>query len=198
VAGLLLADHHGQLQFMAASDEQPSHVELFQLQAADGPCHECFARGTPVVADDLRTESARWPRSTPAALAAGFHSVHAFPLRLRRQVIGALGLFSNGTGILHHNDAEIVQALTDVATIGLLQERAIHRGEILAEQLQGALSSRVSIEQAKGVISQTFGISVQDSFELMRTYCRHHRLHLRDFAAGVVQDPAQAAVLRQP
>lgn len=149
-AGLLLADPHGQLQFMAASDERTELLELFQVQSHEGPCQDCFREAVPVVNADLRDAVDRWPQFAPRAVAAGFRSVHAFPMRLRQDVIGALNLFGTDVGRMEVEDVRTVQALADVATIGLLQERAVRRGEVLTEQLQGALSSRVIIEQAKG------------------------------------------------
>jgi GAF domain-containing protein len=189
-AGLLLADEHGQLQFMAASDERTELLELFQVQAHQGPCQDCFRQGVPVVNADLRDADGRWPLFAPRAVAAGFRSVHAFPLRLRSRVIGALNLFGTDPGGLEPGDVRVVQALADVATIGLLQERAVRQSEILTEQLQAALNSRVIIEQAKGALAQIHGISADDAFELLRRYCRAHNLRLSLVAAALVTDPS--------
>ena len=188
-AGLLLADPHRTLQFMAASDERAEVLELFQVQSHEGPCQDCFREGVAVVNADLSTAQDRWPNFAPRAVAAGFASVHAFPLRLRREVIGALNLFGSTVGEMHPADARTVQALADVATIGLLQERAVRRGEVLSEQLQGALNSRIVIEQAKGALAQMHQCSVDEAFELLRRYCRTHRLGLSEVARGVVTDP---------
>ena len=188
-AGILLADHHGRLQLMASTDERTKMLELFQVQAEEGPCQDSFTQGKVVQAADL-SKIDRWPKFAPRATAAGFNSVHAFPLRLRRQVIGALNLFSGTTGHMAESDLRIVQALADIATIGLLQERAIRRGELVTEQLQGALNSRVSIEQAKGALAQIHGISPDDAFELMRSYSRSHRRHLSEVAAQVTAEPS--------
>src|SRR5512140_3155938 len=113
-AGLLLADEHGHLQFMAASEERSHLLELFQVQSVEGPCQDCYERGTPVVNADLTTAVDRWPQFAPRALALGFRSVHAFPLRLRDQVIGALNLFGTEEGDFEPGDIRIVQALADV------------------------------------------------------------------------------------
>ncbi|MDP1878695.1 MAG: GAF and ANTAR domain-containing protein [Actinomycetota bacterium] len=187
--GLLLADPQGELQFMAASDERSELLELFQVQSNEGPCQDCFRQAAPVINADLREASARWPLFAPRAVAAGFRSVHAFPMRLRDEVIGALNLFGTEAGRMEPADVLTVQALADVATIGLLQERAVHRGEILTEQLQGALSSRVIIEQAKGAIAQMRGCSVDEAFTLLRGHCRNHNLRLSTVAHAVVTDP---------
>ncbi|MFG2037882.1 GAF and ANTAR domain-containing protein [Dactylosporangium sp. NPDC048998] len=186
--GLLLADEKGRLQFMAASDETTALLELLQLQWRDGPCLDAFRGAEPVVNADLRTASARWPRFAPYATAAGFRSVHAFPLRLRNAVIGAMGVFGNGGANLDDADVQIVQALADVAAIGLLQERAIRHGEVLTEQLQGALNNRIVIEQAKGAVAQAYHISVDAAFELIRAYARRTHRRLSDVALRVATD----------
>jgi transcriptional regulator with GAF, ATPase, and Fis domain len=188
-AGLLLADDRGRLQLMAASDDRARMVELFQVQAVEGPCQDCFREGRPVVNADLASAGDRWPRFAPRAVEAGFLSVHAFPLRLRRQVIGALNLFGTHLGEMEPADARVVQALADVATIGLLQERAIAQGELLSEQLQSALDSRVVIEQAKGALAQIHDCSPQEAFELLRSWSRRHQRKLGEVAAGVLGNP---------
>jgi GAF domain-containing protein len=195
--GLLLADGHGQLQFMAASDERTRLLELFQLQHHEGPCLDAFQTGTAVVNADLRRATPRWPVFAPRAARLGFRSVHAIPLRLRSRVIGAMNLIGTDTGGLEPDDVAIVQALADVATIGLLQEQAIHRAEILTEQLQGALNSRVVIEQAKGALARTHCIDVDAAFTLLRTYTRNHNRKLAEVAHTVLTDPGSVPELAQ-
>ena len=155
-AGMLLADGQGRLQLMAASDERARMLELFQVQAVEAPARTAFG-GTPVVHADLATAAPAGRVSRRARSTAGFHSVHAFPLRLRSEVLGALNLFGSRDRRPRSRRPQVVQALADVATIGLLQERAIRRGEVLTEQLQTALNSRVVIEQAKGALAQIHG-----------------------------------------
>ncbi|GAA4729266.1 GAF and ANTAR domain-containing protein [Nocardioides endophyticus] len=188
-AGILIADHHGRLRLMAATDERAETVELFQVQTEEGPCQDCFRQGSPVIDVDLAESGDVWPNFAPRAVAAGFRSVHAFPLRLRGTVIGALNLFGTQTGSMTPADVRIVQALADVATIGLLQERAISRGEVLTEQLQAALNHRVVIEQAKGVLAQVHAVGVDDAFDLLRSYARSHRRGLSEVARAVLEDP---------
>lgn len=195
-AGLLLVDAGGVLQFMAASDEQAQLLELFQVQAVEGPCQDCFRTGSPITVADLREAGDRWPRFAPRAVEAGFRSVHAFPMRLRREVIGALNLFGTLPAQMDPSDIPVVQALADVATIGVLQERAVRRGEAVSEQLQAALQSRIVIEQAKGAIAQVFGVSVDEAFKILRTYCRSNSLRLGAVALSVVTDPATLTKLR--
>src|SRR4051794_9445126 len=91
--GLMLADQRGRLEFMAGSDENVRLVELFQLQNQEGPCLDAYRTGRQVINVDMRDAADRWPRFAARAAEAGFLSVHAFPLRLREQVIGALNVF---------------------------------------------------------------------------------------------------------
>jgi len=197
-AGLLLADQRGRLQLMAASDERTSMLELYQLQTHEGPCLDCFTQGVAVIGADLEKATERWPQFAPHAVKAGFRSVHAFPMRLRDEVIGALNLFSNRSGDMDPADARVVQALADVATIGLLQERTVRRGEVVTEQLEGALKSRVVIEQAKGALAQIWSCSTDEAFEMLRRYARARRLTLSDVAYKVTTHPQTIPELIAP
>ena len=185
-AGLLLADQNDTLHYMAASSEGARHLELFQLQHAEGPCLDCFRTREPLITTDLNQEIQRWPEFAPRGIEAGVHSVHAFPMRLRDRVIGALNVFGDEPLPLGPADIKVVQAMADVATIAILQERAIASAELLTEQLQGALNSRIVIEQAKGVISRDHGVSVDEAFSALRTHARNNHLRLVDLAHDVV------------
>ncbi len=184
--GLLLADQQGALRFMSASNKTGEMLELFQLQHAEGPCMDCYNTGEPVVNADLAGASDHWPQFAPAAEQAGLRSVHAFPLRLRSQRLGALNLFSRHDALFEPHDVSIVQALADIATIAIIQERSISRAEMLSDQLQGALDSRVVIEQAKGALAQLEGSTPDEAFQLMRSQARSTRRRLLDVAHDVL------------
>lgn len=199
VVGLVLADQQGQLQFMAASQEDAKLLELFQLQNDEGPCLDAYRTSVAVVNTNLGGSQSRWPRFAPHATAAGFRSVHAFPLRLRAQAIGALNVFgADEQTRLADADVPIIQALADVATIALLQERAITRGGVLTEQLQAALNSRIVIEQAKGAIAQAHGVTVDQAFAVIRAYSRSRNRRLGEVAHAIVTDLASIPDLRRP
>ena len=185
-AGLVLSDQRGSLQVRATTDERARLVELFQLQADEGPCLDAYRSGQLVAVPDLTTAIERWPNFSAAALGEGYAAVHAVPMRLRTDIIGALNLFSTQTGELTGQDAHVAQALADVATIGILQERAIQRSETVVEQLEGALHSRVIIEQAKGVLAERGGIDVDDAFRRLRQHARSTSGRLSDIARDVV------------
>jgi transcriptional regulator with GAF, ATPase, and Fis domain len=190
-AGVVLADPRGELRVAAASSEAAGLVELFQIQNDQGPCLDCFRTGQRVSAADLTEPAQRWPRFAAAAIQAGFHTVEALPMRLRDQVIGALNLFRAAPGPFEAADVRIGQALADVATIGLLQERHLRRSETVAEQLQAALNSRVIIEQAKGKLAERLTIDMDEAFRLLRDYARNTNQRLTDVARRFV-DSASA------
>ena len=188
-AGVVLADPRGALRVAAASSEVAELIELFQIQNDQGPCLDCFRTGHPVTAADLTGQPQRWPRFAAAATRAGFGAVDALPMRLRDQVVGALNLFSTSATLLGPADLRIGQALADVATIGLLQERNVRRAETLAEQLQSALNSRVIIEQAKGKLAERTGLGMDQAFTLLRERARSTNQRLTDVARYVVESP---------
>jgi transcriptional regulator with GAF, ATPase, and Fis domain len=194
-AGIMLIDQRGHLHAAAASTESARLVELFELQSDAGPCVDCCRTGSPVVNADLQANAERWPRFAEAARESGFVAVHALPLRLRQTVIGALNLFSAGSRELTEDDVRVGQGLADVATIGILAQRGLHQAELLAEQLQSALNSRIVIEQAKGVLAERRQISVDEAFTLLREHARRHNLRLSDVAREVAEGSVAASEL---
>ena len=186
-AGLLLADGRGLLHVVAASSERTRLLEVHQLQRAEGPCRDCFLTGTPVSVPDLQALESRWPSFVPAACALGFASVHALPMRLRDNRLGALGLFGTNVGVLAPDDLALGQALADVASVALVQERAASDSSTVNQQLQTALTSRVLLEQAKGVLAQLGDLDRAGAFTVLRRYARDRNLRLSEVAAAVVE-----------
>jgi len=193
-AGVVLLDERGALRVMASSDERAHTLELFEVQNKEGPCQDCIRTKEPVVNEPLHDEGNRWPAFSQEARAAEFRFAHALPMRLRDQVIGALNLFSDEESLLAETELVIAQALADVATIGVLQTRAMEERRVLAEQLQSALSSRVIIEQAKGMIAQHAGVDLDTAFAYLRGYARSHSEYLSEVARALIDGalPADA------
>ncbi len=189
-AGVVLSDQKGGLSMAAASSERARLIELFAVQTNDGPCLDCVRTGAPVSSTDLGVEDGRWPRFAPAARAAGFAVTHAVPMRLRRTVIGAVNLLDTRSNGVDADSVRLGQALADVATIGMLQQRTIHDGGVVVEQLHTALNSRVVIEQAKGVLSSHGRVDMQQAFTALRGYARSHNLRLSDLARTVADGTA--------
>lgn len=185
-AGLLLADGDGSLKVAVTSSERARLLELYQLQSAEGPCLDCYRDGVQISAENLSEASDRWPRFAPAAVASGYTSVHAVPMRVRREIIGVMNLFGTDDG--QEVDSEhlpIAQALTDVATIALMQGQLVRRRETLAQQLQTALDTRVNIEQAKGLVAGRLHTGMDEAFELIRAFARRNNRRLADVSTAL-------------
>jgi transcriptional regulator with GAF, ATPase, and Fis domain len=190
-AGVLLADQRGGVRMAAASSEKAELLELFVADTKGGPCVESVLTGEAVVSADLSAESGRWPRYAAAAELCGFRAVHALPMRLRRDVIGALSLLETEPDGVDAVSAQLGQALADVATIGILQQRSIDHAEMVTEQLQTALASRVILEQAKGMLAARSGrLTPEQAFAALRGYARAHHHRLADLARAVIDGTA--------
>ena len=196
-AGLLLTDQRESLQVVSASSEQAHLIELFQLQSQQGPCLDCFRSSQVIRAGDLSTEL-RWPQFSARARDHGFAAVHALPMRLRGQTIGALNLFHRTPLVMSDADINVGQALADVATIAILSDRNTRERELLTEQLQAALTSRVVIEQAKGILAERGGIGLDEAFARLRQHARGTNQRLSELARGVVTGTYDTATLLRP
>ena len=187
-AGLLLADPLERLHLLAATSEKTRDLELFQLQADEGPCVDCYASGLPVSVADLAAASPRWPRFVPAAVDAGFASVHAVPMRAAGTVLGALGLFGTHSGELNDADLLVGQSLAHIACVAILQEHSPNASAVLP-RLRTALAARLVVEQAKGFLRERLDVSVEDAFTLLRRYARSHDDHLTDVSRRLIAEP---------
>jgi GAF domain-containing protein len=194
-AGIMLVAPDGHLRSMASSSDTMRMLELFELQAHEGPCVDSHRTGLPVVNQDLASADDRWPHFAVEALAAGFHSVHALPMRLRGSVIGALNLFRSGSGEMTPVDIEIAQAFADVATIAILQHRAKLEAQTINGQLTHALNSRVVIEQAKGMVAERLDLDMEQSFNVLRNHARNHNVRLAELAESVISGSTTASDL---
>ena len=185
-AGILLADASGSLEVVASTSEASRLVEVMQLSAQAGPCIDCFTSGATVSVPDISQSPPKWNRFRESAAEQGFASVFALPMRLRETTVGALNLLRAETGELNERDVRAAQALADVATIGILHARSLSESDAVRDQLQRALSSRIVIEQAKGVLSQTGNVTTDEAFHRMRQYARSHGMLLSNVAENLV------------
>jgi GAF domain-containing protein len=185
-AGILLANSDDTLEVVASTSEANTLVEIMQLDADAGPCLECFRSRTVVSVPDIDVGAGRWPEFVSTSVALGIHSVYAIPLRLRETTIGTLNLMRNERGELNRHDIRAAQALADVATIGILQERTIRDTATIRDQLQSALSSRIVIEQAKGVVAETSKLSMEAAFDRIRGHARARQTPLSVVARQLV------------
>lgn len=197
-AGIMLASNDGDLRVMASSSETMRVLELFEIQSQEGPCLDCYRTGEPIANEDLEAFGDRWPGFSVEALEAGFHSVHAVPMRLRGTVIGALNLFYLDAGEMHPVDVHAAQAFADVATIAILQHRAAMEAQVLNEQLSNALNSRIVIEQAKGMVAESEGLDIDQAFSRLRHHARNHNLRLVDVASDIIGGDLAVSTLDPP
>jgi GAF domain-containing protein len=197
-AGILLVDQRGTLNLVAASTEQTRLLELFQLQNQEGPCLDCYHSGQGVACADLTAAPQRWPQFATAARDQGFAAVQAVPMRLREQTLGALNLFRSSPDAIPTDATAIAQSFANVATISLLQVRALRHSEMVTEQLQSALNSRLLIEQAKGILAERRHISLTQAFTLMRAYARNHNRLLSQVARAIINQAPDITDLAIP
>jgi ANTAR domain/GAF domain len=197
-AGVVLADERGSLRSVASSHESARLLDLFEIQNQEGPCLDCYRTGEQIINVSLAPSEFRWPRFEAEARRLGFTTVHALPMRLRGQVIGAINIFASNATSLTAPEIEVGQALADVATVGLLQERSIREARLLNEQLQAALNSRIVIEQAKGMLAERRLIEMDVAFETLRGYARNTNQKLSDVAHALVAGMLSAESLGAP
>jgi GAF domain-containing protein len=184
-AGVSLVTREGRLMFVTASDEQVARVEQGQMNSAEGPCHDAYHSGEPVLVPDLR-RATYWPNFAPTALEAGCQAAAALPMRIGDRCIGALSIYDDRPREWAGDDVEAAQLLADMATGYILSARQLQKTRQLAEQLQHALDSRVVIEQAKGILAERLGIDPEAAFDILRGYARSHNRRLHDVAAQVI------------
>jgi GAF domain-containing protein len=185
-AGIMLIGPDGDLHLMASSSDSMRLVELFELQSREGPCQDCCRTGRPVVNRDLTSADLRWPRFAAVAVSEGFRAADALPMRLRNNIIGALNLFRSTTGSLNDADVTAAQALADIATIAIVQHRTAVDTQALNHQLTAALTSRIVIEQAKGMIGERRQLPMDQAFALLRHHTRRNNLRLADVARSII------------
>ncbi len=185
-AGIMLADQRKSLRVFASSNEETRILELLEIQNNDGPCLEAFNTGIPIDGVDLSRHKDRWPRFAPAAIAAGFNTAFAVPMRLRDQTIGALNLFQAEIEQFSPHKVNVARVLADMAAIGIINHWSLRQQEVLAQQLQGALNTRVIIEQAKGVLAEREAITLGEAFEHLRSTGRSSRRPIAEVAIEIV------------
>ena len=195
--GLVLVGPRG-LQVMASSTERMRVTELLEVQLEEGPCFDCYRTGLPVLNQQLASADRRWPHFAPRARESGFRTVHAVPLRLRDEVIGAMNVFDTSLHELTQTDSNLLRAFADTATIGILQERTLKQQSDLSIELQGALNSRIAVEQAKGILAERLKVDMDTAFGMIRKYARNHSMLLSSVADALVRGSLSAADLSSP
>jgi hypothetical protein len=194
-AGIVIGGPQGDLTVIASSSEQTRLLELLQVEVDVGPCLLAYRTAKQVLVDDFSVDRERWPDFAERAAEYHYRSVSALPLRLRDERVGALNLFRTEVGALSPTHVAIGQALADVATIGILNQRTLTHSDLINQQLQSALNTRVIIEQAKGVLAERGNVDMDRAFVLLRSYARKTHQRLADVALSVVENADTSAIL---
>ncbi|MFJ3302608.1 GAF domain-containing protein [Streptomyces sp. NPDC086549] len=198
-AGVMLIAGGRAVSLAGSSRRQDVALDLLLAQSGGGPCLDSYGSGRPVPPVSIRAAhaDARWPDFTERALAHDIATTYAVPLRRRETLLGALNVFvPPGCG---EADAglPLAQALADAAALGLQNHRAYTQYRTLAGQLQEALSSRVRLEQAKGMLAERWDVAADDAFAALRRFARRRRLPLDRVAREVLEGTADDAELRR-
>jgi GAF domain-containing protein len=185
-AGGVLLHYEGRLHLVASSSEASEDIEVFEVQHDQGPAQDAFRTGELVRVDHLADAADRWPGFVPRALAAGWTSAVAHPLRLRDRILGAVTTFHSSGAVLDDLDEQLLRGFADVAAIAVIQRRVQADVELVNEQLHVALESRITVEQAKGMVVERTGMKPAEAFEALRRHARSTHRRLKDVAAAVV------------
>lgn len=189
-AGVMLAGAGGDLELLASTDEITRRLELSELVDRDGPCVAAYRTGVWVDHPSLDSAAPRRPGFDRSALAAGYRSAHAVPMRRGEQVIGVLNLFRRDSGPLPPHGKQLARALTDMATIGLLNRREVATHRTVAVQIQQAFTTRLIIEQAKGLLAGQLRVRPDQAFQRLRRHARQNNRNLAELAQAVVDGAA--------
>nr|WSY54631.1 GAF and ANTAR domain-containing protein [Streptomyces sp. NBC_00886] len=201
-AGIMLIDGGEGVSLAGSSHREEMALDLLAAQHGDGPCLESYGSGRPVppVSISVAHAAARWPEFTERALRHGIVATFAVPVRRRETLLGALNVFlptlPNGAPDGSRWELLVAQALADAAALGLQNHRTYAQFRSLAGQLQEALSSRVRIEQAKGILAERWQVGTDEAFIVLRGHARRHRLPLDRVARAVIERTVDDAELR--
>jgi len=189
-AGLMLCDAGQHLRSVAASDDRFAHLEDLQVRHQEGPCIAAFDAKELVSATDLEDDD-RWPLFSEAAIGRGVRAVLASPLPYNQEAVGVVAVLSERSRPWTPANELALLAFTDLAALLIASIIQGEEQSELAGQLQGALKSRQVIEQAKGVLMGTQGVSARAAYEQLRARARTERRKLAVVCAEVVQGAAR-------
>jgi GAF domain-containing protein len=184
-SALMLVDRDQVLRNLAVSHLRAAMLEELQAEHGEGPCVDAYDEKQTVWADDLGREE-RWPGFSPVAAGHGLAAVLASPIPYSSEAVGVVAVLSSEPHPWTEAEQEGIVAFTDLAAMLILNAMAAKERGRMALELQGALDSRVVIEQAKGVLVGRHGLSPRQAFERLRGLARDQRRPLAEVAAAVV------------
>ena len=181
-------DVDGRLTFVSAVTGRVAQLERLQETLQRGPCVESCYSGEIVAVGDVREAGQRWGDYAEVAQGLGVAAVAGIPMRLKGKGVGALNLYAGEVREWPDADLAAAQALADMATAYLANASRLQQQVDLSDQLSRALSSRVVVEQAKGVLAEALGVGVDEAFQRIRSYSRNHNRPLHTVASMVVEE----------
>ena len=186
----MLTDTEQRLRGVAASDQRFTHLEDLQIEHGQGPCIEAFDTKQLVGTQDLEAEQ-RWPGFSAAAVARDVRAVLASPLPYNQDAVGVVAVLSEQRRPWSAEGELALLAFTDLAALLIASMMQGEQHSLLTQQLQGALDSRQVIEQAKGVLMGTKGISARAAYDELRAQARAERRKLAAVCAEIVDGTAR-------
>lgn len=183
--GVLLLEEQ-QLTVATTNSKVGNAVESLEVELEEGPCVECVRVGHPIFVPDLAAAVDRYPRFVPRALEAGAGAIHALPMTGHGELVGSVNIVNLVPTELSDTSLGAARMLSDVAVSYIFAVRLHEETSALAGQLQSALDTRVLIEQAKGMLGERHGESLDDAFERLRRHARSESTPVREIARRVV------------
>jgi GAF domain-containing protein len=184
-SALMLVDNDQVLRNLAVSHLRAAMLEELQAEHGEGPCVDAYDDKQTVWTDDLGREE-RWPAFSPAAAGRGLAAVLASPIPYTTEAVGVVAVFASGPHPWTEAEQQAIVAFTDLAAMLILNAMEAAERGLIAVQLQGALDSRVVIEQAKGVLVGRHGLTTRQAFERLRRAARDQRRPLAEVSRAVV------------
>lgn len=185
-AGVSLFNEDAELRFVTATSEPVIFAERAQEQAQAGPCYSSIEERRPVAVGDIRRHADRWPAYCETLQQHGLTAVLGLPLVLGEERIGALDVYDHAPREWSEAQVAAAVVLADVAAAYVSNASELARTRRTAEQLQTALDSRIVIEQAKGKLSESSDLSMDEAFEAIRNHARNNGLTVRSVAKAII------------
>ncbi|WP_370617140.1 GAF and ANTAR domain-containing protein [Mumia qirimensis] len=185
-AGILVRLADNDLELLVASSHRATELELHQAHARSGPCFDAVKTGYAIhaVGDEIAD---RWPDFATTMYGAGFHAVHAMPLRWRSRILGGLNLFWTEPERLDEERIRTAQAFADICSLAIMQSPEASDLGAFDERLRAALEGRVVIERAKGVLSELHDLDMAESFQRLIELSEAAEEPLAETASRIVE-----------
>lgn len=163
-------------------------VDIGQLRQVPepSPSTDAIMEGALQVVRSLILET-RWPGFTNTALYCGVQSLLCYPLKEGERIVGSLSFYSSNEGAFGRPVTAVAQEFSDLAAVLLANARSYESASALAVQLNEALLSRAVIDQAKGILMATEGLSADEAFDKIKSLSQHTNIKVRELAQCIVE-----------